>query len=240
MASDVVVRPKKTNFDLTLCECLLLVSVMMISALVNLFVDEKAEEERRKQRVLSMKQVLGAVAGSLASGLNVLLQYVTHFLQAAGIQVGLPINTVTPEGVIFVAQWVLLLLICYVVITLAFQLVTFFLRWIRWLLKLGVVLACFGLILKDHSVGTETMAIRLVCLGCICILLSIRPWKDRTMAARIVHLEEQVKILENRLREMERWRRRCVILSCCLIGLLCFVVFIVFIVIMLIVISSSQ
>uniref|UniRef100_A0A8C4GZ16 Uncharacterized protein n=1 Tax=Dicentrarchus labrax TaxID=13489 RepID=A0A8C4GZ16_DICLA len=125
--------------------------------------------------------------------------------------VGLPVNNVTPEGVISVAQWVLVLLICYGMITIAFLLVTFLLRWLWRLLKVGVALACFGLILNDHSVGKETVAIRLVCLGCVCIILSIRPRKDWTMAARNVNPEQQVKLLENRVREMEKWRKRCVI-----------------------------
>lgn len=137
--------------------------------------------------------------------------------------VGLPVNPVTPEGVIFVAQWVFLLLICYGVITLAFLLVTFFLRCLWWLLKVGVALACFGLILNDHSVDIKTMVFRLLSLGCVCLLLSIRPWK----AAKIVHLDEKVKILENRVREMDRWKRKCTILSCC--GILCFGIFVVFV-----------
>lgn len=140
---------------------------------------------------------------------------------------GLPVNTVTPEGVVFVAQWVFLLLICYGVIALAFVLVNLFLRKLWWLLKVGVALACFGLILKDDSVDTKTMVFRLLCLGCVCILLSIRPWKDRTMAARIVQMEKQVTILENQVKGMDKWRRGCIFLSCCLIVLLCFMAFIV-------------
>lgn len=134
----------------------------------------------------------------------------------------------TPEGVDLVAQWVLLLLICYGVIAITFYLATFLLRWPWWLLKVGVALACFGLILKDHHVGIETTAMRLVCLGGVCILTSIKPWKDRAMAAKTVHLEEQLKILEYRGREMEGWRRRFITLSCCVIGFLCLVFFIVF------------
>lgn len=134
----------------------------------------------------------------------------------------------TPEGVDLVAQWVLLLLICYGVIAITFYLATFLLRWLWWLLKVGVALACFGLILKDHHVGIETTAMRLVCLGGVCILTSIKPWKDRAMAAKTVHLEEQLKILEYRGREMEGWRRRFITLSCCVIGFLCLVFFIVF------------
>eukprot|EP00064_Thunnus_orientalis_P003070 superscaffoldBa00000243_g3078 len=154
-----------------------------------MFVDKTAAEERRKEMVLSMQQAffqcLDVVAGSLARGLNVPSQYVTHFLQAAGIQVSLPVYTVTPEGVIFVAQWVLLLLIGYGVIYVVFRLVTLFLRWLGWLLKVGVAFACFGLILNGHSVET------VVCLGYLCILLGIRLWKNHTMAARIVYLEEK-------------------------------------------------
>ncbi|KAM7396375.1 hypothetical protein PAMP_019420 [Pampus punctatissimus] len=167
----------------------------------SVFEDKTAEEERRREMVLSMQlafsQCLDAVAGILARGLNVLLQYVTHFLQAAGIQVGLPVYTVTPGGVIFVAQWVLLFLIGYGVIYLAFRLATFFLRWLCRLLKVGVFFACFGLIVNDYYVRTETTVTRLVCLWYICIFLGIRLWKDHTMAARIVYLEKQVKVLEN-------------------------------------------
>ena len=73
-----------------------------------------------------------------------------------------------------------------------------------WLLKVGVALACFGLILKGHSVGIET-AMRLVCLGTasLCILMRIKLRKDQTMAAKILNLVEQLKILEYRGREME-------------------------------------
>ena len=39
----------------------------------------------------------------------------------------------------FVAQWVLLLLIGYGVMYLTFRLATLFVRWIGWLLKVGMV-----------------------------------------------------------------------------------------------------
>ncbi|XP_044202663.1 transmembrane protein 109 [Thunnus albacares] len=164
-----------------------------------------------EQTVLSVQkafsQVLGVIAGSLASGVNVLLQYVTHFLQAAGIQVGIPVNKVTPEGLIFVAQWVLMALIGYCLISLAFRLVASTLRRALWLLKVGVALACFGLILSDHSVGTETMAVRLAVLVCICVLLGVGTVRGSNVEDKTTHLAEQVKILERRLREMERSRR---------------------------------
>ncbi|XP_051242140.1 transmembrane protein 109 [Dicentrarchus labrax] len=166
-----------------------------------------------EQTVLSVQkafsQVLGVVAGSLAGGLNVLLQYVSHFLQAAGIQGGIPINKVTPEGLIFVVQWVLVALVSYWLLSLAFRLVASTVRRTLWLLKVSVALACFGLILSDHSVDTETMAIRLAVLVCVCVLFGVGTLRSQPSSAadKTAHLEEQVRILERRLREMERWRR---------------------------------
>lgn len=164
-----------------------------------------------EQTLLSIQkafsQVLSVVAESLSGVLNVLLQYVSHFLQAAGVQVGFPITKVTPDGLIFVAQWILVALIGYWLISLIFRLVASTLRRALWLLKLGVALVCFGLILSDHSVGTETMVGRLAVLVCVCVLLGVGTSGGSNAANKTAHLEEQVKILERRLREMERWRR---------------------------------
>ncbi|KAI3353229.1 hypothetical protein L3Q82_019264 [Scortum barcoo] len=219
-----------------------------------------------EQTVLSVQkafsQVLGVVAEGLAGGLNVLLEYVSHFLQTAGFQeihlsltktdlslteihlsltktdlsltetpglfpantkllpvlflavlfallstVGVNINKVTPDGLIFVVQWVVMALIAYWLLSLAFRLVASTLRRILWLFKVGVALACFGLILSDHSVGTETIAIRLAVLVCVCILLGIGTSRGPNAADRTAHLEEQMKVLERRLREMEKWKR---------------------------------
>ncbi|XP_041840224.1 transmembrane protein 109 [Melanotaenia boesemani] len=164
-----------------------------------------------QQTVLSVQkafsQVLGVVAGSLAGGLNVLLQYMSHFLHAAGIHGGFPIRKVTPEGLIFVAQWVLVALLCYWLISLVFRLVASALRRALWLLKVGVAIGCFGLILSDHRAGTETMVVRLAILVCVCVLLGVGTSGGSVAADKTARLEEQVKILERRLRDMERWTR---------------------------------
>lgn len=164
-----------------------------------------------EQTVLSVQkafsQVLGVVAGSLAGGLNVLLEYVSQFLKAAGFQAGLPFNKVTPEGLIFVARWVLVALIGYWLLSLAFRLITSTLRRALWLLKISLALVCFGLILSDYTVDTETMGIRLAVLVCVCVVLGVGTSRGPNAADKAAHLEEQVKILERRLREMERWRR---------------------------------
>ncbi|XP_034398513.1 transmembrane protein 109 [Cyclopterus lumpus] len=165
-----------------------------------------------EQTVLSVQkafsQVLGAVAGSVSAGLNVLLQYVSHFLQAAGFQAGFPISQVTPEGLVFVAQWVVAALVGYWLISFVFGLVASALRRALWLLKVGVALACFGLILSDRSVGTDTVAVRLAALVCACVLLGVGSPRSSGASDKTAHLEEQVKTLETRLREMERRRRR--------------------------------
>lgn len=119
---------------------------------------------------------------------------------------GVPINKVTPEGLIFVTQWVIVALIGYWLLSLAFQLVASTLRRALWLLKVSIALACFGLILSDRSVDTETMAIRLAILVLVCVLFGIGT-RGSNVADKTTHLEEQVRILERRLREMERWRR---------------------------------
>ncbi|XP_061580420.1 voltage-gated monoatomic cation channel TMEM109 [Cololabis saira] len=164
-----------------------------------------------QQTVLSVhkafSQVLGVVAGSLAAGLNVLLQYIVNFLNTAGVQVGFPVRKVTPEGLIFVGQWVLVALICYWLISLALRLVASTLRRALWLLKIGAAFACFGLILSDHRVGPETIAIRLAVLACVCVLLGVGSAGSSDSEGKTARLEEQVKILERRLRQMERLTR---------------------------------
>ncbi|XP_034543067.1 transmembrane protein 109 [Notolabrus celidotus] len=164
-----------------------------------------------EQTVLSVQkafsQVLGVVAGSLASGLNVLLKYVTHLLQAAGVQVNVPMVRVTSDGLIFVAQWVLLALIGYWLLSLALRLVASTLRRTLWLLKVGMALGCFGLILSDHEASSETTAIRLAVLVLVCVLLGVGRGGGSEAIDKMAHLEEQVRILERRLREMERWTR---------------------------------
>ncbi|KAM9363210.1 voltage-gated monoatomic cation channel TMEM109-like [Symphorus nematophorus] len=164
-----------------------------------------------EQTVLSVQkvsfQVLGVVADSIAGGLNVLLQYVTHCIKAAGVRVGFPISKVTPEGLLFVVQWVLAAVIGYWLLSLIFRLVASTLRRALWLLKVSMALVCFGFILSDRSVDTETMAIRLAVLVLVCVVLGVGTWWSSDAADKTAHLEEQVKILERRLREMERWRR---------------------------------
>lgn len=179
--------------------------------------------------------VLGSVAENVAAGLNVLLQHVSHFLQTAGIRgrsrpcvrpsmhasihpslicyltylvstVGIPIREVTPEGLVFVTQWVLAGVIGYWTLSLVFHVVTNTLRQAMWLLKVGVALACFGYILSDRSADPETIAIQMGVLVLFCFLLGVGTSGGTNVTDKASQLEEQVRILESRLRDMERWR----------------------------------
>lgn len=114
---------------------------------------------------------------------------------------------VTPTGVIFVVQWILVALLTYWIISLTFQLVASTLRRALWLLKVSVAVFFFVLILRDYSVGTETMAIRLTVLVLVCVLLGVGSSGGSGASDKTADLEEQVRILERRLREMERWTR---------------------------------
>lgn len=107
---------------------------------------------------------------------------------------------------LFVTQWALLAVIGYWLLSLLFRLVAGLVRRILWLLKLGGALALFGLILSDTDAALETTALRLAGLVLACVLLGVGPGggqQDHTDS----HLEEKVKRLERRLREMERKRK---------------------------------
>ncbi|XP_074553512.1 voltage-gated monoatomic cation channel TMEM109 [Halichoeres trimaculatus] len=180
---------------------------------------ELAEEGRAylgrvagEQTVVSVQkafsQVLGVVAGSFAGGLNVLLKYISNLLETAGVHVNVPVDRVTPDGLIFVAKWVVLALIGYWLLSLILRLVASTLRRTLWLLKLAMAVGCFGLILSDHEASSETTAMRLAVLVFVCVLLGVGSGRGSSAADKTAHLEQQVKTLERRLREMEKRRRK--------------------------------
>lgn len=98
-------------------------------------------------------------------------------------------------------------LIAYWILSLAFRVVTNTLRQALWLLKVCAALACFGYILSDRSVTTETMAIRIGVLVLVCLLLGVGTLRGTKVSDKTSQLEEQVRTLESRLREIERWTR---------------------------------
>lgn len=112
----------------------------------------------------------------------------------------LPFQKVTPEGVIFVAQWALLVVVAYWIISFILSLLLGAIRQALWLLKATFAIGMFGLILSDTGASAETTAIRLAVLACVCFLLGI----STTSAKPNRHLEDKIKMLERRLGEMEK------------------------------------
>ncbi|KAI7810554.1 transmembrane protein 109 [Triplophysa rosa] len=139
---------------------------------------------------------------SAAAGLNVLIRYLSEILEAAGIDVKLPFQQVTPEGVIFVSLWAMVALTAYWIMSLILRLLVGAVRQALWLLKVIFTVAMFGLILSDAGASAETTALRLAGLVCVCVLLGV----GGTSGKRDTHLEDKVKMLERRLRDMERSR----------------------------------
>lgn len=152
---------------------------------------------------LSLKFLQSGVkwlSDAMASALNMVIQYVMEILESAGIDAKLPFQKVTAEGVIFVAQWALLVVVAYWIISFILSLVVGAIRQALWLLKVTFAIGMFGLILSDTGSSAETTAIRLVGLACVCFLLGI----GTTSAKPDRHLEDKIKMLERRLREMEK------------------------------------
>lgn len=100
------------------------------------------------------------------------------------------------------AQWALLAVLGYWLLSLALCLITGVVRRTLFLLKVIFAIAAFGMILSDSGASAETTAIRLAGLVVTCVLLGIGPSfiRGNTNA----YLEQKVKVLEKRLGEMER------------------------------------
>lgn len=112
----------------------------------------------------------------------------------------LPFQKVTPEGVIFVTQWALLAVMAYWILSFVLRLVVGAVRQALWLLKITFAVGMFGLILSDTGASAQTTAMRLAGLVCVCVLLGI----GATSAKPDADLENKIKMLERRLREMEK------------------------------------
>lgn len=126
-----------------------------------------------------------------------LICYLTYLISTVGI------HEVTPGGLAFVTQWVLVAVIGYWMLSLVFPVVMKSLRLALWLLKVAVALACFGYILSDRSADPRTIAIQMGFLVLFCFLMGIGTTGGTNVTAKTSQLQEQVRILESRLREVE-------------------------------------
>ncbi|XP_060728957.1 transmembrane protein 109 [Tachysurus vachellii] len=153
----------------------------------------------------TVKDAIKVTSHAAAQALNVVASYITDFLGAAGIDAKLPVKYFTPEGVVFVVQWALLAVLGYWLLSLAVCLIAGVVRRTLFLLKVIVAVAVFGLIVSDGGASAETTAMRLAGLVLACVLLGIGPSYFRGDAN--AHLEKKIKLLEKRLREVERKRK---------------------------------
>ena len=119
----------------------------------------------------------------------------------SAITVPLSLPRFTPEGVASVAQWGLLALIGYWLLTVILRLFIGLLRQVFWILKTVAALWLFGLIVSDAHAGTDTTAIRLAGLVLGCALLGVAfPSSEKTVGVegRLGQLEGRVRALEGR------------------------------------------
>ncbi|XP_071758287.2 uncharacterized protein LOC139914007 [Centroberyx gerrardi] len=144
--------------------------------------------------------VIRFLAEGAASGLNVIAVYVTEILRVTGVDVTLPFPRFTPEGVTSVAQWGLLALIGYWLLTVVLRLAIGVLRRVFWVLKTVMALWFFGLIVSDAGATADTTAMRLAGLVLGCVLLGLAA----SGSEKTVTVENRLSCLEGRVKAVER------------------------------------
>lgn len=145
-----------------------------------------------------LETVIRFLAEGAASGLNVIAVYVTEILRVTGFDAALPV--VTPEAVTAVAQWGLLTLIGYWILTIVLRLLVGVMRQIFWILKTVLALWFFGLIVLDKTASADTTAVRLTGLVLVCVLLTFLTSGSEKSSA----VEQRISSLEGRLKAVEK------------------------------------
>ncbi|XP_022078835.1 transmembrane protein 109-like isoform X2 [Acanthochromis polyacanthus] len=148
-----------------------------------------------------LQTVIRFLAEGAASGLNVIAVYVTEILRVTGFDVALTLPRFTPEGVTAVAQWGLLALIGYWVLTIVLRLLIGVVKQVFWVVKTVLSLWLFGLIVTDKHATADVTAVRLagLVLGCVMLtLLTSSSEKSFVMEDRLSSLEGRLKAVEKR------------------------------------------
>ncbi|XP_007548326.1 uncharacterized protein LOC103135500 isoform X2 [Poecilia formosa] len=139
------------------------------------------------------------LAEGAASGLNVIAVYVTEILRVTGFDVA-TLPRFTPEGVTAVAQWGLVGLIAYWILTILLRLLVGVFKQLFWVVKTVLALWLFGLIVTDKHASAETTAIRVGVLVLVVALLTL----FTSSSEKTSGLESRINKLEGRLRAVER------------------------------------
>lgn len=147
------------------------------------------------------EMVIRFLAEGAASGLNVIAVYVTEILRVTGFDVAHRLPHFTPEGVTAIAQWGLVALIGYWVLTIVLRLLIGVLRRVFWVVKTVLALWLFGLIVTDKHATADITAVRLggLVLGCV-VLTLLTSCSENACAVehRLSSLEGRVKAVEKR------------------------------------------
>lgn len=148
-----------------------------------------------------LEMVIRFLAEGAASGLNVIAVYLTEILRVTGFNVAVTLPLFTPEGVTAIAQWGLLALFGYWVLTMLLHLVICVVKRVFWVVKTVLALWLFGLIVTDKNATADTTAVRLwgLVLGCVLLnLLKSDSEKTCSMDNRLRNLEGRLKAVEKR------------------------------------------
>ncbi|KAM4586138.1 uncharacterized protein V3H82_005085 isoform 2-T2 [Fundulus diaphanus] len=147
-----------------------------------------------------VQMAIRSLAEGAASGLNVIAVYVTEILRVTGFDVALTLPRFTPEGVTAVAQWGLVGLLAYWVLTILLQLLFGVFKQLFWVVKTVLGLWLFGLIVTDKHASAETTAIRVGILVLVIALLTM----FTSSSEKSSNLESRLNKLEGRLKAVER------------------------------------
>ncbi|XP_042349621.1 transmembrane protein 109-like isoform X1 [Plectropomus leopardus] len=166
-----------------------------------LFLESMLGQENVYTVAMFFEMVIRFLAEGAASGLNVIAVYVTEILRVTGFDVAHALPRFTPEGVTAIAQWGLVALIGYWVLTIVLRLLISVVRRVFWVVKTVLALWLFGLIVTDKHASADVTAVRLggLVLGCVLLtLLTSHSENACSVDSRLSSLEGRVKAVEKR------------------------------------------
>ncbi|XP_033949064.1 voltage-gated monoatomic cation channel TMEM109-like isoform X3 [Pseudochaenichthys georgianus] len=166
-----------------------------------LFLESLLGQEHIYTGAMFLQMVIRFLAEGAASGLNVIAVYVAEILRVTGFDVALTLPRFTPEGVAAIAQWGLVALIGYWVLTIVLRVLICLVKRVFWVVKTVLALWLFGLIVTEKNATADTTAVRVggLVLGCVLLtLLTSCSEKTCTVEQRLSTLESRVKGVEKK------------------------------------------
>ncbi|XP_056295007.1 transmembrane protein 109-like isoform X1 [Pseudoliparis swirei] len=168
-----------------------------------LFLESLLGQENVYTVAMCFEMVIRFLAEGAASGLNVIAVYVTEILRVTGFDVALTSPLFTPEAVAAIAQWGLVALIGYWVLTIVLRLLIGVVRQVFWVVKTVLALWLFGLIVTDKHATADITAVRLGGLVLACVLLTL----FTSCSEKTCGVEHRLSSLEGRVKAVEKSRK---------------------------------